>query len=116
MGARTLDIQLRDPFFHGDTCLDPLTNRAGDKVKVTGFGLAESIDDKVFGAPAFLSPEQAEGKPVDQRSNIYSLGALLYYVITGEPPVVMLMMQSERCLMTFRNGANSSGDWSGRPF
>ncbi len=32
MGARTLDIQLRDPFFHGDTCLDPLTNRAGDTV------------------------------------------------------------------------------------
>jgi N-dimethylarginine dimethylaminohydrolase len=32
MGARTLDLQLRDPWFHGDTCLDPLTNRAGDTV------------------------------------------------------------------------------------
>ncbi len=30
MGARSLDIQLRDPYFHGDTCLNPLTNRAGD--------------------------------------------------------------------------------------
>jgi len=63
----------------------------GDAIKVTGFGLAEPIDDgsgaaKVFGAPAFLSPEQAEGKPVDQRSNIYSLGALFYYVLTGAPP------------------------------
>jgi len=36
--------------------------------------------------PEFLSPEQAEGKPVDQRSNIYSLGALLYYMLSGAPP------------------------------
>jgi serine/threonine-protein kinase len=58
----------------------------GDRVKVGDFGLAEPVTDNVFGAPAFLSPEQAEGKPVDQRSNIYSLGAVFYFALTGEPP------------------------------
>ena len=66
--------------------LGPRNIVAGAHVKVTGFGVAEPVDDKVFGAPAFLSPEQAEGKPVDQRSNIYSLGALFYYMVTGSPP------------------------------
>src|SRR5271167_155191 len=36
-------------------------------------------------------------------------------VIVGAPPVVMLITQFERCLMILRNGANASGDWSGRP-
>ena len=58
----------------------------GDRVKVGDFGLAEPVTDRVFGAPGFLSPEQAEGKPVDQRSNIYSLGALYYFAITGKAP------------------------------
>jgi len=60
----------------------------GDKVKVTDFGLAEPVNDKVFGAPAYLSPEQVEGKPVDQRSNIYSLAAILYHATVGKPPFV----------------------------
>jgi serine/threonine protein kinase len=65
---------------------------AGDHVKVADFGLAEPVvapsgeAAKVFGAPSFLSPEQAEGKPVDQRSNIYSLGAIYYFALTGAPP------------------------------
>ncbi|HEX2573874.1 MAG TPA: serine/threonine-protein kinase [Polyangia bacterium] len=58
----------------------------GEAVKVTDFGVAEPVNDKVFGTPAFLSPEQAEGKAVDQRSNIYSLSALFYYLLTGAPP------------------------------
>ena len=36
-------------------------------------------------------------------------------VMVGAPPVVMLMTQSERCLITWRKGAKASGDWSGRP-
>ncbi len=60
----------------------------GDRIKLIDFGLAEAISDRVFGNPGFLSPEQAEGKPVDQRSNIYSLGALLYYMLTGSAPFV----------------------------
>jgi serine/threonine protein kinase len=65
---------------------------AGDRVKVADFGLAEPVvalsgeAAKVFGTPAFVSPEQAEGKPVDQRSNIYSLGTIFYFALTGAPP------------------------------
>ncbi len=59
---------------------------SNDRVKVADFGLAEPVTDKVFGSPAYLSPEQVEGRPVDQRSNIYSLGAILYFAVTGEPP------------------------------
>src|ERR1044071_5574088 len=36
-------------------------------------------------------------------------------VVVGAPPVVMLITALELCLITFRNGANASGDWSGRP-
>jgi serine/threonine-protein kinase len=57
-----------------------------DQVKVAEFGLAEPVNGKVFGTAAYLSPEQVEGRPVDQRSNIYSLGATLYFALTGQPP------------------------------
>jgi serine/threonine-protein kinase len=62
-----------------------LVDDAG-KIKVINFGIAQPVMDKVFGVPEFLSPEQAEGKPVDQRSNIYSLGAIFYFLLTGTPP------------------------------
>jgi|GEM_PF-602386 len=42
---------------------------------------------KASGVPAFVAPEQLKGKPIDQRSNIYSLGALYYFILTGQPPV-----------------------------
>ena len=55
------------------------------RVKLLNFGIATPVTERVQGIPEFLSPEQAEGKPVDQRSNIYSLGALLTYMLTGQP-------------------------------
>jgi serine/threonine-protein kinase len=58
---------------------------SGD-VKVINFPLAKPINDKAAGVAAYLSPEQVQGKPVDQRSNTYSLAALFYHLITGEPP------------------------------
>src|SRR5262249_28631834 len=56
------------------------------RVKLINFGIPTPVTEKVLGVAEFLSPEQAEGKPVDQRSNIYSLGALLYFMVSGAPP------------------------------
>jgi hypothetical protein len=55
-------------------------------VKVINFPLAPPVTDRVAGDPAYVSPEQAQGKPADQRSNIYSLAAMLYHLLAGETP------------------------------
>jgi serine/threonine-protein kinase len=60
---------------------------ANDDVKVINFVTPWPITDTIFGVPEYLSPEQAEGKLVDQRSNTYSLGALFLLMLTGQPPV-----------------------------
>jgi eukaryotic-like serine/threonine-protein kinase len=62
-----------------------LVSAAGD-VKVINFPLAKPINDRIAGVADYLSPEQAQGKPVDQRSNTYSLAAIFYHLLTGEPP------------------------------
>ena len=59
---------------------------AGQDVKLINFSLPAPTPgiDKVPGVPEFVAPEQVDGRPVDQRSNLYSLGALYYYVLTGQ--------------------------------
>ncbi len=57
---------------------------AGVDVKLVNFSLPVPTDDKVPGVPEFVAPEQVEGRAVDQRSNLYSLGALYYFVLTGQ--------------------------------
>ena len=60
---------------------------ANDDVKVINFVAPVPVSETVFGVAEYLSPEQAEGKLVDQRSNTYSLGGLLMLLLTGQPPV-----------------------------
>ena len=65
----------------------------GDRIKVTDFGIvklvgAEATDTSkiAYGSPRYVSPEQAAGEQLDQRSDIYSLGVILYEMLTGQPP------------------------------
>jgi hypothetical protein len=56
----------------------------GHDIKLVNFSLPVPTSERVPGVPEFVAPEQVDGKPVDQRSNLYSLGALYYYVLTGQ--------------------------------
>jgi eukaryotic-like serine/threonine-protein kinase len=72
---------------HHDLAAKNVLVAAGDSVKLINFVAPVPATDTVFGVPEYLSPEQAEGKLVDQRSNTYSLGAILLFMLTGQPPV-----------------------------
>lgn len=77
-----------------------LTAVGGDRdwVKVLDFGVAKLADAEsagtltqtgmIFGTPKYMSPEQAEGRPIDYRADIYALGVVLYELLVGRPPFV----------------------------
>jgi serine/threonine protein kinase len=79
------------------------SNAITDEVKLVDFGIArlltEEGDDikssgyitrtrEVFGSPMYMSPEQCMGKKLDARSDIYSIGCVMYETLTGKPPFV----------------------------
>lgn len=67
-----------------------------DFVKILDFGIAGLLEKKdihsqtgiVLGSPLYVAPEQILGAPPDPRSDIYSLGVILYHMLTGEPPFI----------------------------
>jgi hypothetical protein len=81
-----------------------MLDEAGN-VKIMDFGVARLTSSQtartegVIGTPAYMSPEQAEGRPVDQRSDIYSLGLVMYEIFTGhaafsgDTPIALALKQ-----------------------
>lgn len=70
-------------------------NEPGMNVKILDFGIAELNEGRkvnqdeelaIIGSAAYMSPEQAQGHPLDQRSDIYSLGCSMFETLTGVPP------------------------------
>lgn len=81
-----------------------------DRIKLIDFGIAKKEDarrltivevTKTLGTPDYISPEQVKGQRGDQRSDIYSLGAMLYEMLAGDPPYTgsnPLAVMNERLL------------------
>ncbi len=85
-------------FLHRDIKPSNIIIDHQDEPKILDFGLAKSLESAkekrhtlsktgdILGTPSYMPPEQAEGVELDTRSDIYSLGATLYEVLTGKPP------------------------------
>lgn len=79
---------------HRDIKPDNILVSPAGQVKLADFGLVKELLEEtsltksgvVVGTPRYMSPEQASGQPLDRRTDIYSLGASLYALLTGVPP------------------------------
>jgi len=78
---------------HRDIKPDNIQLLSSGEIKITDFGIARltfqpnlTMDGQVFGTPSYMSPEQVVGKELDQRSDLWSVGVLLYEMITGQKP------------------------------
>jgi eukaryotic-like serine/threonine-protein kinase len=93
--ARGLAAAHKTGLIHRDIKPANVMLESGDSksVKLTDFGLARTRDDAsltqsglVAGTPMYMSPEQARGEIADHRSDLFSLGSVLYVMVTGRPP------------------------------
>ncbi|HZT42245.1 MAG TPA: serine/threonine-protein kinase [Chthonomonadaceae bacterium] len=80
---------------HRDIKPDNIQILPGGQVKLTDFGIARlteepalTVGGEVFGTPSYMSPEQIEGRSLDHRSDLFSLGVVLYEMLAGRKPFV----------------------------
>ncbi len=88
-----LDEAHRQGVVHRDLKSNNIMIDKNGNVRIMDFGIARSLEAKgitgagvMIGTPEYMSPEQVEGKETDQRSDIYSLGIILYEMVTGRVP------------------------------
>ena len=94
--ARALAYAQSQGVVHRDIKAQNVLITPDGAVKLTDFGIARSMEsdgqggltrtDMLVGSADYLSPEQADGRPVDARTDVYSLGIVLYECLTGELP------------------------------
>jgi len=93
--ALGLNQAQRKGFIHRDIKPDNIMVTSEDRAKVLDFGIAKNLNDSTglktqeglaFGTPAFMSPQQARGEQLDGRTDLYSLGGVLFCMVTGRMP------------------------------
>jgi eukaryotic-like serine/threonine-protein kinase len=89
--ATALGVAHRKGVIHGDVKPANILITEDDRVKLTDFGMArlasrDTGDTPLLGSPAYWCPEQIVGKPQDARSDIFSLGVVMYEMVTGHRP------------------------------
>jgi eukaryotic-like serine/threonine-protein kinase len=91
--ANALEVAHAAGIVHRDVKPENVMLTADGRAKLTDLGIARGLDGEsltrtasILGTASYVSPEQARGEPVDHRSDLYSLGCVLYQMLTGRRP------------------------------